>query len=163
MRSEAVRPRRTEPAMRPRQMLPELEASPRMPQEQARVSDLRERIEKNRTRWLDNAKNSPLSQRPRMKLMSGAPGFAVITGLATVITVAAGLIYNEAGKATRLAQIPAAPQVTKAAETPAPAKAAEAPAPAKATQEPEIIKAEDSPADPAPKTKKTIVSRIVQE
>ena len=140
--------------MPPRRMRTELEAAPQMPKEQIRVSDLRERIQRNRTRWLDNAKKSTLSQRPKAKVMSGASGFVAITGLATVITVAAGLFYNEASKATRLSQIPAAQDVTKAPEAPALAKAAE---------EPEIIKAEDSPADPAPKSKKTIVSRITQE
>lgn len=154
MHPEMMRSRRPDPSIPPRSTLPELNEAPRKPQKQINVGDLRDRIQKNRARWLDNAKKSTLSQRPKARLMSGASGIAAITGLATVITVAAGLFYNEASKATRLAQIPAAPEATKAPE---------APAVAKATEEPEIIKAEDSLVDPAPKSKKTIVSRITQE
>ena len=163
----------------PRKVLPELKTSPQVHPEQDRALYLREQIQNNRTRWLAIATKSPLTESSQLKLMGGSvSSFAVIAGLATVITVAAGLAYNEAGKATKFTQVPAAPAITKAADAPkitktAAKKAAEAPAvtqvaetkaaETKAAETPEIIKAEDSPADVSSGSKKTIVSRIAQE
>lgn len=75
--------------------------------------ELRDQIEDNRMRWMSNAEKSPFSQQGQMKLLGGSiSGFAVVSALTVVITIAAGLLYNQASKATKLALDPSATTIS---------------------------------------------------
>ncbi len=57
----------------------------------------------NRNRWLANATSSPYAKRRYPRFMEGTvPRYAVIAGLATVITVAAGTFLLQTGEANKL-------------------------------------------------------------
>lgn len=78
-------------------------------------ADLRQKISVNRNRWLANATNSPYARRRYPKFMEAAvPRYAVIAGLATVITVAAGTFLQQTGEANKLT-VPPSPTAAETA------------------------------------------------
>ncbi len=82
----------------------------------AQKTELRQKISVNRNRWLVNATSSPYAKRRYPKFMEGTvPRYAVIAGLATVITVAAGTFLQQTGEANRL-DVPATPTTAEASD-----------------------------------------------